>query len=101
MALFESYERRIDKINEVLNSYGIASLEEAEKITKGCRTGRIQPDQKAFSRSVLKMHAGHITVGAAITQSKGMYKSSRRSSSNRRGTSGILYSGFCSRSGVK
>ena len=34
MALFESYERRIDKINEVLNSYGIASLEEAEKIPK-------------------------------------------------------------------
>ena len=34
MALFESYERRIDKINQVLNSYGIASLEEAEKITK-------------------------------------------------------------------
>ena len=34
MALFEGYERRIDKINEVLNSYGIASLEEAEKITK-------------------------------------------------------------------
>ena len=29
MALFESYERRIDKINEVLNSYGIASLEDA------------------------------------------------------------------------
>ena len=34
MALFESYERRIDKINSVLNSYGIASIEEAEKITK-------------------------------------------------------------------
>ena len=34
MPLFESYERRIDKINEVLKSYGIASLEEAEKITK-------------------------------------------------------------------
>ena len=34
MALFESYERRIDKINGVLNSYGIASIEEAEKITK-------------------------------------------------------------------
>ena len=27
MALFESYERRIDKINSVLNSYGIASIE--------------------------------------------------------------------------
>ena len=34
MALFESFERRIDKINEVLGSYGIGSLEEAEKITK-------------------------------------------------------------------
>ncbi len=34
MALFESYERRIDKITEVLNSYGINSIEEAEKITK-------------------------------------------------------------------
>ena len=34
MALFESYERRIDTINQVLNSYGIASIEEAEKITK-------------------------------------------------------------------
>ena len=32
MALFESYERRIDKINAVLNSYGISSIEEAEKI---------------------------------------------------------------------
>ena len=29
MALFESYERRIDKINAVLSIYGIASLEEA------------------------------------------------------------------------
>ena len=34
MALFESYERRIDKINSVLSSYGISSIEEAEKITK-------------------------------------------------------------------
>ncbi len=34
MALFESYERRIDKINGVLQSYGISSIEEAEKITK-------------------------------------------------------------------
>ena len=34
MALFESYERRIDKINGVLKSYGISSIEEAEKITR-------------------------------------------------------------------
>ena len=32
MPLFESYDRRINKINEVLNSYGISSLEEARKI---------------------------------------------------------------------
>ena len=32
MPLFESYDRRINKINEVLNSYGISSLEEAKKI---------------------------------------------------------------------
>ena len=34
MALFESYERRIDKINEVLAGYGISSIEEAQQITK-------------------------------------------------------------------
>ena len=32
MSLFESYERRIDKINAVLNKNGIASIEEAKKI---------------------------------------------------------------------
>ncbi|MFI3211825.1 MAG: GGGtGRT protein [Eubacteriales bacterium] len=34
MALFESYERRIKQIEEVLQSYGIASIEEAEAVTK-------------------------------------------------------------------
>ena len=34
MALFESYERRIAQIEAVLKSYGISSIEEAEKITK-------------------------------------------------------------------
>ena len=46
MALFESYERRIDKINSVLNSYGIASIEEAEKNHKRCRSERLRPDQR-------------------------------------------------------
>ena len=32
MALFESYERRIDKINGVLKEYGIASVEECRDI---------------------------------------------------------------------
>ena len=34
MALFENYERRIDKINGVLAQYGIASVEEAREICK-------------------------------------------------------------------
>ena len=58
MALFESYERRIDQINTVLNSYGISSIEEAEKITKDA--GLDVYDQiKKSSLFVLKMLAGH------------------------------------------
>ena len=33
MALFEGYERRVDKINAVLKEYGISSIEECKKIT--------------------------------------------------------------------
>ena len=32
MALFEGFERRIDTINAVLNSYGISSIEEAKAL---------------------------------------------------------------------
>ncbi|HHW67630.1 MAG: hypothetical protein PWP07_458 [Epulopiscium sp.] len=32
MALFEGYERRINQINSVLNTYGIASIEDAKKL---------------------------------------------------------------------
>ena len=32
MALFESYERRINQINAELNKHGIASIEDAKKI---------------------------------------------------------------------
>ena len=40
MALFESYERRIDKINGVLAEYGISSVEECAEICKekGCKS---------------------------------------------------------------
>ena len=34
MALFESYERRVDKINGVLAQYGISSIEDAELFVK-------------------------------------------------------------------
>ena len=58
MALFESYERRIDKINSVLNSYGIASIEEAEKITKDAGLDVYDQVKERSSQSVLKMRAG-------------------------------------------
>ena len=59
MALFESYERRIDKINSVLNSYGIASIEEAEKKDhKKMLDWMYMLRSRAFSRSVLRMLAG-------------------------------------------
>ena len=32
MALFESYERRIEKINSVLSQYGISSVEECREL---------------------------------------------------------------------
>ena len=55
MALFESYERRIDQINKVLNSYGIASIEEAEKITKDA--GHIRKHgQRIACRKHLDVH---------------------------------------------
>lgn len=44
MALFEGYERRIGKVEGVLKEYGIASLEEAEKI---CSEAGISPYQIA------------------------------------------------------
>ncbi len=40
MALFESYERRIDNINKVLQENGIGSLEEAKKI---CDEKKVDP----------------------------------------------------------
>ena len=33
MALFEGYERRVEKINAVLAEYGINSIEECKEIT--------------------------------------------------------------------
>ena len=35
MALFESYERRVDKINAVLAEYGINSIEECRAYLQG------------------------------------------------------------------
>ena len=55
MALFESYERRIDKINEVLNSYGIASLEESALRMHAGLTSQAQRSQSRKTAEMLLM----------------------------------------------
>ena len=70
MALFESYERRIDKINSVLNSYGIASIEEAEKITKDAGLN-VYDQIKGIQPICFENACWAYTVGAAIAIKKG------------------------------
>ena len=73
MSLFEGYERRIDKINEVCKEYGIASIEDAKKICdeKGVKAGEIVKDLQpiAFDNA-----AWAYTLGAAIAIKKGCTK---------------------------
>ncbi|HIU02412.1 MAG TPA: GGGtGRT protein [Candidatus Onthocola gallistercoris] len=70
MALFESYERRIDKINTVLNSYGIASIEEAEKITKDAGLD-VYNQIKGIQPICFENACWAYIVGAAIAIKKG------------------------------
>ncbi len=70
MALFESYERRINKINEVLSSYGISSIEEAEKITKDAGLD-VYDQVKKIQPICFENACWAYTVGAAIAIKKG------------------------------
>ena len=69
MALFESYERRIDNINAVLNSYGIASIEEAEKMTKDAGLD-VYAQVKAIQPICFENACWAYIVGAAIAIKK-------------------------------
>ena len=73
MALFESYERRIDKINSVLNEYGISSIEEAEKITKDAGLD-VYDQVKKIQPICFENACWAYTVGAAIAITKGCRK---------------------------
>ena len=70
MALFESYERRIDKINEVLAGYGIASIEEAQKITKDAGLD-VYNQIKSIQPICFENACWAYTVGASIAIKKG------------------------------
>ena len=75
MALFESYERRIDKINKVLNSYGISSIEEAEKITKDAGLD-VYNQVKGIQPICFENACWAYIVGAAIAIKKNCRKAS-------------------------
>ena len=70
MALFESYERRIDQINKVLAEYGIASLEEAEQITKD-KGLNIYDQVRAIQPICFENACWAYTLGAALAIKKG------------------------------
>ena len=75
MALFESYERRIDQINKVLGEYGISSIEEAEKITKDAGLN-VYDMVKGIQPICFENACWAYTVGAAIAIKKNCRKAS-------------------------
>ena len=70
MALIESYERRIDKINEVLAGYGISSIEEAQQITKDAGLD-VYNQIKGIQPICFENACWAYIVGAAIAIKKG------------------------------
>lgn len=71
MALFESYERRINQVNKCLNDNGISSLEEAKKICdeKGVDVAGIV---KGIQPICFENACWAYTVGAAIAIKRGV-----------------------------
>ncbi len=71
MALFESYERRIDTINKVLNANGIASIEEAKAI---CDDKGIDPYAivKGIQPIAFENAGWAYVVGAALAIKRGV-----------------------------
>ena len=71
MALFESYERRIDKINAVLNANGISSIEEAKAI---CDEKGIDPYNivKQIQPICFENACWAYVVGAALAIKRGV-----------------------------
>ena len=71
MAVFESYERRIDKINGVLAQYGLTSVEECRTL---CQSKGFDPYEivKGIQPICFENACWAYTVGAAIALKKGV-----------------------------
>ncbi len=89
MALFESYERRIDQIMPVLKEYGIGSVEESREI---CKAAGFDPYEivKGVQPICFENAAWAYCVGAAIALKKGS-KSAAEAAEN----IGIGLQSFC------
>ena len=70
MALFESYERRIDQIQPIMDKYGIKSFKEARKL---CQDRGFDPYEivKSIQPICFENAAWAYTLGAAIALKKG------------------------------
>ncbi len=73
MALFESYERRIDQINAALAKYGIGSIEEAKKVCDDAGID-VYSMVKGIQPICFENACWAYTVGAAIAIKKGNKK---------------------------
>ena len=71
MALFENYERRIDKINGILTQYGISSVEECREL---CQSKGFDPYEivKGIQPICFENACWAYTVGAAIALKAGV-----------------------------
>ena len=91
MALFESYERRIDKINGVLAQYGIGSVEECREL---CKAKGFDPYEivKGIQPICFENACWAYTVGAAIALKSGV-----KTAADRRRSAVFLHRRFCGR----
>jgi len=89
MALFESYERRVDTVNGVLKEYGIESVEETERI---CTKKGFNPREivREIQPIAFENAGWAYTVGAAIAIQKGV-----KSASEAAEAIGIGLQSFC------
>ena len=89
MALFESYERRIEKINAVLSEYGISSVEECREI---CKERGFDPYEivKGVQAICFENACWAYCIGAAIA-----IKSGAKTAAQAAEAIGIGLQGFC------
>lgn len=90
MALFENYDRRIDKINGVLKQYGIESVEACREM---CQAKGFDPYEivKGIQPICFENACWAYTVGAAIAMKKGVKTAAEAATAIGRRPAGLLH----------